>query len=46
MGLFGAYYSGVRQLTTLVIDSLEEQGGQITAMYPEKSIVDPNRSGP
>jgi thioredoxin reductase (NADPH) len=40
VGLFGAYYAGVRQLSTMVIDSLEEPGGQITAMYPEKSIVD------
>lgn len=40
VGLFGAYYAGVRRLTTLVIDSLEEPGGQITAMFPEKSVVD------
>lgn len=40
VGLFGAYYAGVRQLSTLVIDSLEEPGGQITAMFPEKAIVD------
>lgn len=40
VGLFGAYYAGVRQLSTLVVDSLEEPGGQITAMYPEKAIFD------
>jgi thioredoxin reductase len=40
VGLFGAYYAGVRTLSTLVIDSLEEPGGQITAMYPEKAIFD------
>ncbi|MFT4262198.1 MAG: NAD(P)/FAD-dependent oxidoreductase [Nocardioides sp.] len=40
VGLFGAYYAGVRKLSTLVIDSLEEPGGQITAMFPEKAIVD------
>src|SRR5664279_265510 len=40
VGLFGAYYSGVRKLTTAVLDSLEEPGGQITAMYPEKAIFD------
>ncbi len=39
-GLFGAYYSGVRNLSTAVLDSLEEAGGQITAMYPEKAIFD------
>ena len=40
VGLFAAYYAGVRTLSTVVIDSLEEPGGQITAMYPEKSIFD------
>jgi ferredoxin/flavodoxin---NADP+ reductase len=40
VGLFGAYYAGVRKLTTVVLDSLEEPGGQITAMYPEKAIFD------
>ncbi len=40
VGLFGAYYAGVRTLSIAVLDSLEEPGGQITAMYPEKSIFD------
>src|SRR5271154_6968534 len=40
VGLFGAYYAGVRTLSTIVLDSLEEAGGQITAMYPEKAIFD------
>src|SRR5579875_1997309 len=40
VGLFGAYYAGVRNLATAVLDSLEEPGGQITAMYPEKAIFD------
>ena len=40
VGLFGAYYAGVRLLSTVVLDSLEEPGGQITAMYPEKAIFD------
>ena len=40
VGLFGAYYAGVRKLSIAVLDSLEEPGGQITAMYPEKSIFD------
>jgi ferredoxin/flavodoxin---NADP+ reductase len=40
VGLFGAYYAGVRKLSTAVLDSLEEPGGQITAMYPEKAIFD------
>ncbi len=40
VGLYGAYYAGVRGLRTAVIDSLPEPGGQITAMYPEKPIYD------
>jgi thioredoxin reductase (NADPH) len=40
VGLFGAYYAGVRGLSTAVIDSLSEVGGQVAAMYPEKQIFD------
>lgn len=40
VGLFGAYYAGVRGLRTAVIDSLSQVGGQVTAMYPEKQIFD------
>ena len=40
VGLFGAYYAGVRKLSTAVLDSLPEPGGQISAMYPEKAIFD------
>jgi thioredoxin reductase len=39
-GLFSAYYAGFRGLSVAVIDSLPELGGQITAMYPEKAILD------
>src|SRR4051812_39084899 len=39
-GRFAAYYSGVRDLRVAVIDSLPELGGQVTAMYPEKQILD------
>jgi ferredoxin/flavodoxin---NADP+ reductase len=39
-GLFGAYYAGFRELSTAVVDSLPEAGGQVTAMYPEKKIFD------
>ncbi|QFU86266.1 NAD(P)/FAD-dependent oxidoreductase [Amycolatopsis sp. YIM 10] len=39
-GLFAAYYAGFRGLSTAVIDSLPEAGGQVTAMYPEKMIYD------
>lgn len=39
-GLFGAYYAGFRELRVVVVDSLPELGGQVTAMYPEKAILD------
>ena len=39
-GLFAAYYAGFRGLRVAVVDSLPELGGQITAMYPEKQILD------
>lgn len=39
-GLFSAYYAGFRGLDVAVVDSLPELGGQITAMYPEKAILD------
>jgi len=39
-GLFGAFYAGMRQMSTKVIDGLEELGGQLTALYPEKFIYD------
>ncbi|WP_197523099.1 NAD(P)/FAD-dependent oxidoreductase [Actinokineospora pegani] len=39
-GLYAAYYAGFRELTTAVVDSLPEAGGQVTAMYPEKMIYD------
>jgi ferredoxin/flavodoxin---NADP+ reductase len=39
-GLYGAYYAGFRGLSVAVVDSLEEPGGQLTALYPEKMIYD------
>lgn len=39
-GLFGAYYTGFRGMSSAVIDALPEAGGQVTAMYPEKQIYD------
>ncbi|NUU24456.1 MAG: NAD(P)/FAD-dependent oxidoreductase [Streptomycetaceae bacterium] len=40
VGLFGAYYAGFRGLSVAVMDALPEPGGQISAMYPEKEILD------
>lgn len=39
-GLFATYYAGFRGLRVVVVDSLPALGGQITAMFPEKSIYD------
>jgi thioredoxin reductase (NADPH) len=39
-GLFATYYAGFRGMSVTVVDSLPELGGQITAMYPEKQILD------
>jgi thioredoxin reductase (NADPH) len=39
-GLFGAFYAGMRTMKTKIIDALEEPGGQLTALYPEKYIYD------
>jgi ferredoxin/flavodoxin---NADP+ reductase len=39
-GLFGLFYAGMREMSAKVIDSLEELGGQLTALYPEKFIYD------
>jgi thioredoxin reductase (NADPH) len=39
-GLYGAYYAGFRGLSCALVDALPEAGGQITALYPEKTIFD------
>lgn len=39
-GLFATYYAGFRGMRVAMVDSLPELGGQITAMYPEKQILD------
>lgn len=40
VGLYGAYYAGFRGLSVVVMDSLPEPGGQVSALYPEKNIYD------
>ena len=40
VGLFAAFYSGLRHMKTKIIDALPELGGQLTALYPEKYIYD------
>lgn len=39
-GLYAAYYAGFRGLSVAIMDSLEQAGGQISALYPEKMIYD------
>ena len=39
-GQFAAFYAGLRGVSVQIIDSLEEVGGQCSAMYPEKYIYD------
>ncbi|MFN4294886.1 MAG: NAD(P)/FAD-dependent oxidoreductase, partial [Thermoflexales bacterium] len=39
-GLFGAFYAGLREMKVKVIDALDDLGGQLTALYPEKFIYD------
>ncbi|MBC7640109.1 MAG: NAD(P)/FAD-dependent oxidoreductase [Rhodoferax sp.] len=40
VGLYGAFYAGVRGLSVAVVDSLSQVGGQVSALYPEKQIYD------
>lgn len=39
-GLFGAFYAGMRGASHRLIDNLDQVGGQLTALYPEKYIFD------
>ncbi len=39
-GLFASFYAGLRQMKTKMIDALEELGGQVEVLYPEKNIYD------
>lgn len=40
VGLFAAFYAGMRGLSVGLVDALPEPGGQISALYPEKLIRD------
>jgi ferredoxin/flavodoxin---NADP+ reductase len=39
-GLAAAYYAGHRDASVRIIESLEQLGGQVAAVYPEKNIYD------
>ena len=40
VGLFGAFYAGMRGASVRLVDSLPDLGGQLTALYPEKPVYD------
>ncbi|AYW46693.1 NAD(P)/FAD-dependent oxidoreductase [Tetragenococcus koreensis] len=39
-GMFAAFYAGMRNAKTKIIDTLPKLGGQLTTLYPEKYIYD------
>ena len=39
-GIFAAFYAGLREMRTKVIEALPEPGGQLAVLYPEKLIYD------
>src|SRR5688572_11525430 len=39
-GLFSAFYAGLREMRTKIVESLPDPGGQLTILYPEKFIYD------
>jgi len=39
-GMYTGYYCGLRKLETLIFDSLEMMGGQVSSLYAEKIIED------
>jgi len=40
VGLFTAFYAGLRELDVVLLDSLEMVGGQVISLYPHKQILD------
>src|SRR5690606_34481566 len=40
VGLFAAFYAGLRGVSCRVIDALPQLGGQLMALYPEKYVYD------
>src|SRR6185503_16437347 len=40
VGLATAFWAGMREASSRIIDSLPELGGQLTTLYPEKWIFD------
>ncbi|WP_163654709.1 NAD(P)/FAD-dependent oxidoreductase [Listeria sp. PSOL-1] len=40
VGLFAAFYAGMRKVNVKIIESLPQLGGQLSTLYPEKYIYD------
>ncbi|MGL5042871.1 MAG: NAD(P)/FAD-dependent oxidoreductase [Culicoidibacterales bacterium] len=40
VGMYTAYYCGLRNMKTVLFDSLGQVGGQLSALYPEKLVYD------
>ncbi|MDT6981179.1 NAD(P)/FAD-dependent oxidoreductase [Levilactobacillus zymae] len=40
VGMFAAFYAGMRNAKTQLVESLADLGGQVNALYPEKTILD------
>jgi len=40
VGMFAAFYGGMRQASVKIIESMPQLGGQLSALYPEKDIYD------
>ncbi len=40
VGLYAAFYAGLRGMKTIVFDSMGQTGGQLQALYPKKKIYD------
>ena len=39
-GLFAAFYAGMREMSTKIVEALPQPGGQLAVLYPEKTIYD------
>src|SRR5512145_3388789 len=40
VGLYAAYYAGLRDCRTKIIETYPQVGGRLISMYPEKEIFD------
>lgn len=40
VGLYAAFYAGMREMKTKIIEALPELGGQLTTLYPDKPVYD------